>query len=59
MAKSRDMKLAESVAKAGARMIREYVKEMRRQGRIKGNLYIMIKDGKKVAKLPFRETSST
>jgi len=59
MAKSRDMKLAESVAKAGARMIRDYVREMRRQGRIKGNLYIMIKDGKKEAKLPFRETSST
>jgi len=55
MAKSRDMRLAETVAKAGARMIKDYVKELRRQGRIKGNLYIVIKDGRKRTKSPFRE----
>lgn len=55
MGKSRDMKLAESVGKAGAKMVRDYLAELRRQGRIKGNLYIIIRDGKKSAKFPFRE----
>lgn len=55
MVKPRDMKLAESVAKAGAKMVRDYVKELRRQGRVKGKLYVMIRDGKKQAKFPFRE----
>jgi len=49
------MRLAESVAKAGAMMIKEYLAELRRQGRIKGNLYVVIKDGKRSAKFPFRE----
>ncbi len=49
------MKLAESVAKAGALMVREYVREMRRQGRIKGKLYVMLKDGKTTVKAPFKE----
>lgn len=55
MGKSRDMKLAESVGKAGARMVRDYLAELRRQGRIKGNLYIIVKDGKKRAKFLLRE----
>jgi hypothetical protein len=49
------MRLAESVAKAGAMMIREYLAELRRQGRIKGNLYVVIKEGKRSAKFPFHE----
>ena len=55
MGKSRDMKLAEIVGKAGARMVRDYLAELRRQGRIKGKLYIVFKDGKKQMKLPFSE----
>ena len=49
------MKLAESVASAGAKMVRDYLAELRRQGRIKGNLYVVIKDGRKSARFPLRE----
>jgi len=55
MVKSRDMRLAESVAKAGAKMVRDYVAELRRQGRVKGKLYIVFKDGKREMKFPFNE----
>jgi hypothetical protein len=49
------MRVAEIIAKAGAKMMRDYVKELRRQGKIKGNLYIVLKDGKKQFRRPFRE----
>jgi len=37
-------------------MVKEYLAELRRQGRIKGNLSIVMKDGKKLAKFPFKGT---
>lgn len=49
------MRLAEGVGRAGARMVREYVAELRRQGRIKGNLFVVIKDGKKRTRFPYKE----
>lgn len=56
MTKSQGMRLAELVARAGAKMVREYVAEMRKQGKIKGKLFIVINDGKKQRRFPFRET---
>jgi len=49
------MRLAESVASAGAKMVRDYLAELRRQGRINGSLYVVIKAGKKSARFPLRE----
>jgi hypothetical protein len=49
------MKLAEIVAKHGAKMVREYIAELRRQGRIKGKLTVVLKDGKREVRRPFRE----
>ena len=49
------MKLAESVASAGAKMVRDYLAELRRQGKIRGNFYVVIKNGKKSARFPLRE----
>ena len=55
MGNTRDLKLAERVAEAGAKMIREYVAEMRRQGRAKGKLFIVMKDGKRELRFPYRD----
>lgn len=55
MAKSRDVKIAEAVGHAMARFGREYIAQLRRQGKIKGNLYVVLKDGKRQIRRPFRE----
>jgi hypothetical protein len=34
---------------------REYIAELRSQGKINVNLYIVLKDGKRQVKRPFRE----
>jgi hypothetical protein len=55
MARSRDLRIAEAAAHAMAKFGREYIAELRRQGKIKGRLYVIIKDGKKQVRRPFRE----
>ena len=55
MVRSRDVKIAEAAARAMAKFGREYIAELRRQGKIKGNLYVVLKDGKRQVKRPFRE----
>ncbi len=56
MAKSRDLELAEKIGEATARMLREHIAELRRQGRIKGKLHVIVKDGKRRIQLPYPET---
>ncbi len=55
MGKAGDLKVAKKVAEAGAKMIREYIAEMRRQGRIKGKLFVTVKEGKRRITFPYRE----
>ncbi len=55
MGKDGDLALAEKVGKAGAKMVREYIAEMRRQGRIKGKLFVTVKEGKRQITFPYRE----
>jgi len=50
-----DLALAEKVAKAGAKMIKAYIAEMRKQRRIKGRLYVTVREGRKKVQLPYRE----
>lgn len=55
MGEDGDLALAEKVAKAGAKMIKAYIAEMRKQGRIKGRLYVTVREGRKKVQLPYRE----
>ena len=55
MGEEGDLKLAEKVGKWGAKMMKEYIAEMRRQGRIKGKLYVRVREGKKRFEFPYRE----
>ncbi len=55
MGKDGDLALAEKVAAAGAQIVREYIAEMRRQGRIKGKLYLTIREGRKRIQVPYSE----
>jgi len=52
MDSARDLRVARKVASGSAAMIREYLDEMRKQGRINGELSIVVKDGKKERRLP-------
>ena len=36
-------------------MVKEYIAEMRKQAKIKGQLSVLIKDGKTLILLPYRE----
>ena len=47
MGETGNLKLAKKLAEAGAKMVREYIAEMGRQGRIKGKLFVTVKEGKK------------
>ena len=55
MKKSRDARIAEAAAHAMAGVGREYIAELRRQGKIRGKLYVVLKDEKKQIKRPFKE----
>jgi hypothetical protein len=47
-----DLRVARKIARGSAIVIREYLDEMRKQGRINGELSIVVKDGKKERRLP-------
>jgi hypothetical protein len=55
MANTGDVALAEKIAAGASMMVREYIAEMRKQGKIKGHLSILIKDGKTQIRLPYRD----
>ncbi len=57
MAKVSDIEIAELAARAGAKMVRAYIAELRRQGKIKGKLTVIVKEGKNQVEFPFREDS--
>jgi hypothetical protein len=57
MESARDLKVAEKIARGSAIMIKEYIEEMRRQGRIRGELSIIVKDGRNERRLPFSPTA--
>ena len=47
------MKVARKIASGSARVIRAYLDEMRKQGRINGELSIVVKDGRTARRLPY------
>jgi len=53
----RDLDTAELAAKAGGKMIRAYIAELRKKGRIKGKLTVVVREGKKIYAFPFRENT--
>jgi len=57
LAKVSDIEIAELAARAGAKMVRVYIAELRRQGKIKGKLTVIVKEGKNQVEFPFREDS--
>jgi hypothetical protein len=56
MGKTGDLKLAEKLAEGAKIMMREYIAEMRRQGKIKGKLYVRIREGRRKVEFPYRES---
>jgi hypothetical protein len=50
MGYSGDVRLARIVANATARMVKDYLRELRRQGRIKGDLFIILEIWKETSK---------
>jgi hypothetical protein len=51
-----DLRVARKIAKGSAIVIREYIDEMRRQGRVSGKLSIVVKDGSRERRLPYLST---
>ena len=51
-----DLALAERIGEAGGKMIREYLAELRRQGRIKGPLTVIVRAGRKEIRFPYPES---
>ena len=51
----KDAEVARKVAEGASIMVRKYIREMRRQGRIKGKLRVRVKDGKRITDFPFAE----
>jgi len=48
-----DLKVARKIASGSATVIRAYLEEMRKQGRINGELSIVVKNGKTARRLPY------
>lgn len=48
-----NLRVARKVAVGSAAVIREYIDEMRKQGRINGELSIVVREGKKERRLPY------
>jgi hypothetical protein len=48
-----DLRVARKIASGSAAVIREYIDEMRKQGRITGELSIVVKDGKRERRSPY------
>jgi hypothetical protein len=48
-----DLRVARKIARGSAVVIRDYIDEMRKQGRISGELSIVVKDGKTERRLPY------
>ena len=48
-----DLRVARKVAAGSAAVIREYIDEMRKQGRISGQLSIVVREGNKERRLPY------
>ena len=52
-----DLRVARKIARSSAIVIRDYIDEMRKQGRISGELSIVVKDGKTERRLPYLPAS--
>jgi hypothetical protein len=57
MDSARDLRVARKIAKGSATVIKGYVDETRRQGRIIGDLTIVVKDGGKERRMPYLPTA--
>jgi hypothetical protein len=47
------LRVAKKIASGSAPVIREYIDEMRKRGRITGELSIVVRDGKRERQLPY------
>ena len=54
-AKTREREIPQKVADAGAKSIKGYLKELRSQGKTKGKLILVVKNGKTKLVLPYHE----
>ena len=52
-----DLRVARKIASGSAAVIREYIDEMRKQGRITGELSVVVKDGKRERRSPYLSTA--
>jgi len=50
-----DVEFPQRVADAGAKFIREYLAELREQGKTKGKLSLIVKQGRTRVELDYRE----
>jgi hypothetical protein len=48
-----DLRVARKIASGSAAVIREYIDEMRKQGRITGELSVVVKDGRMERRSPY------
>jgi hypothetical protein len=48
-----DVSYPQKVADAGAKFIREYLAELRREGKVKGKLSLIVRDGKTKIELDY------
>ena len=55
MERTWDMRYPKKVADAGAKFIKEYLAELRQEGKVKGKLSLEVRDGKKKIELAYRE----
>jgi len=53
MERAGDLKVARKIARGSAIVIREYIDQLRKQGRISGKLSIIVRDGKRERRLPY------
>ncbi len=52
-----DLRVAEKIARGSALVIKEYIEEMRKQGRISGELSIVVKNGSRERRMPYLSTT--
>ena len=52
-----NLRVARKIATGSAAVIREYIDEMKKQGRISGELSIVVREGKKERRLPYPSVS--
>lgn len=55
MERTWDVEYPQRVADAGAKFIREYIAELRKEGKVKGKISLVVRDGRTKFELNYRE----